>query len=462
VCLVIVLWKLHVRKMDRALVSPTTGLPMPGPNPGFLGLSGLFALLTVGTKKIVADQSKFGPVARVFIGPYPVVFVSGFGAYQELLTKSKSFQRGVFYRAVESFAQGALFTVEGSVWKKHRLAMSPFFQAGRIKAFSNAMVSIVDEELNSVPRDKIFFLQDLTHSITSRVLIKMMFKFDTSNIPPGVNTNKEEIVKVFGPWLGHAIVAGVVMPPLARWNIVKSYMAKQFRPFMEVITSLKTDSGDGNLWLELANPNPTSGLCKFTWEEFKTESVGLLQAGFDTTSNTLCWILWAIAKHPHVKDKLKQELNSVLGNRPPTVDDLAQLQYLDKVVFEALRRFGTADALNREAIVNDTIQGYTIPKGTQVFICPSYTVRHAFDRPLEFDPDRFTDENMAQFSKLVMNSFGSGPHECIGKHLALMELRLITARLVQIDSLQIDTAEPPVQVHSPINTPTKLDARRTA
>jgi len=242
-------------------------------------------------------------------------------------------------------------------------------------------------------------------------------------------------------------------------GLLSRYSNYKLKNFQEIIADIKTqkDKEDRNLWYEVSNPEVPDAL-KFSWEEFYTEAIGLLIAGFETTSNALCWILWSLETNPGVKEKLKDELKRVVGNRLPTVDDLPNLPYLESVVLESLRYHGTINASNREAMVDETLGGFNIPKGTQLFVSPRITVKNAFENPQEYDPERFTKENMKEFSRLVLNGFGAGPHACIGKNLALLELRLVTAVLVLRDVLKIDPSVPPSSPHFPMNSPSKLDA----
>jgi len=131
---------------------------------------------------------------------------------------------------------------------------------------------------------------------------------------------------------------------------------------------VKTTTHPNNLWEKLRKKTAEDNL--FTWDEFKSESIGFLIAGFETTSNSLCWILWALAKHPEVKEKLKRELKEVLGDKKPTAMDLPRLPYLDKVIHEAFRMYGSVNLINRATAKDERIEGFSIPSGTQIFMCP--------------------------------------------------------------------------------------------
>ena len=153
-----------------------------------------------------------------------------------------------------------------------------------------------------------------------------------------------------------------------------------------------------------------------------------------TTSNLLTWVFHVLADHPEIEAKLLAELDTVLAGRIPTIDDLPHLPYLRLLVDEVLRLYPPAWALSsRNALEEDVILGYHIPKGSLVFVLPYIIQRDPrfWDRPDEVIPERFTEENSADRHKYAYIPFGAGPRKCIGNTFALIEAQLILATLLQ-------------------------------
>jgi cytochrome P450 len=168
-------------------------------------------------------------------------------------------------------------------------------------------------------------------------------------------------------------------------------------------------------------------------QQVRDEVMTLLFAGHETTSNLLAWTWYLLASHPEVEQRLRAELDEVLGGRLPTVEDLANLPYGYRVLEETLRLYPPAWSLARKALVDDDIGGYVLPASTIILMSPYVTHRHPafWEEPERFDPDRFTPERVAVRSRYAYFPFGGGPRQCIGNTFALMEAHLILATVAQ-------------------------------
>jgi cytochrome P450 len=129
----------------------------------------------------------------------------------------------------------------------------------------------------------------------------------------------------------------------------------------------------------------------------------------------------------------------VLGDRPPDYADLVNLPYTRMVIDEAMRLYPPAWGFSREAISDDEVGGFRVPRGWLVFVIPYVLHRlPAFwDNPDAFDPERFTPERIAARPKFTYLPFGAGPRQCIGNQFALIEAHLVVATLAQRYRLQL-------------------------
>jgi cytochrome P450 len=159
----------------------------------------------------------------------------------------------------------------------------------------------------------------------------------------------------------------------------------------------------------------------------RDELVTLLLAGHETTASTLSWAFHLLDRHPAVAERLHAEAVEVLGDRLPTAEDMRRLPYTGRVVQEVMRLYPPVWILTRQAQQADVVAGYAVPAGADVMVCPYALHRHPkhWDRPDEFDPDRFLPENSAGRPTYAYLPFGAGPRFCVGNTLGLMEAAFV-------------------------------------
>lgn len=172
---------------------------------------------------------------------------------------------------------------------------------------------------------------------------------------------------------------------------------------------------------------------RMTKKQIRDELLTIFVAGYETTSITLAWSGYYLAGQPEIQQKVRAEVDHVLAGRVPTFADLPQLTYTRRVLQEALRLRSPAWFFARQTAEDDVIDGRFIPAGSLVMPLLYSTHRHpaVWDRPEQFDPDRFTPERTAARHRFAWTPFGAGQHMCIGREFALMEGQMALALLLQ-------------------------------
>jgi cytochrome P450 len=141
---------------------------------------------------------------------------------------------------------------------------------------------------------------------------------------------------------------------------------------------------------------------------------------------------------PDCERKLQIEVDSMLGGRLPSFEDIPRLEYTGRVVKEAMRIFPPIWGIARHSLGEFCAGGYRIPAGCEVLIS-QWVMHHSsryFEDPLRFNPDRWTDEFTANLPKFVYLPFSAGPRNCIGSGFAMMESVLILATMTQAISMR--------------------------
>ena len=181
-----------------------------------------------------------------------------------------------------------------------------------------------------------------------------------------------------------------------------------------------------------------------TDEQLRVEVTTFLLAGQETTSLALTWTFYLLSQHPAIRERLEAELNGALGGREPAYEDLPNLPFTRRVIDEAMRLYPPAWGFSRQALGDDELGGYRLPRGWLAFLMPYVLHRHPayWPDPDRFDPDRFLPERSADRPKFAYLPFGAGPRQCIGNQFALLEAHLSVATLAQTYRLHLVPGHP--------------------
>ncbi|KAJ0080522.1 hypothetical protein Patl1_24370 [Pistacia atlantica] len=201
-------------------------------------------------------------------------------------------------------------------------------------------------------------------------------------------------------------------------------------------------------------------------KQLRDDLMTMLIAGHETSAAVLTWTFYLLSKEPAVVSKLQDEVDSVLGDRFPTIEDMKKLKYTNRVINESLRLYPQPPVLIRRSLENDTLGKYPIKRsyihnlmqyycffarGEDIFISLWNLHRspHLWDDADKFNPERWPldgpnpNETNQNFRYLP---FGGGPRKCIGDMFASFETVVAVAMLVRRFNFQIALGAPAVKM----------------
>lgn len=177
-------------------------------------------------------------------------------------------------------------------------------------------------------------------------------------------------------------------------------------------------------------------------DEILAHVLAMFGETFETSANALLFVLYELALHPHVQDRIYNEIIEMYEHKEEeiTYSKLQNLTYLDMVINEAYRLHPIAPGLSRMCVSDCNIEGIQIKKNMSVRLMTSTLYRDSdyFPRPEMFNPERFSPEAKQSRHPFTFLPFGQGPRQCPGQKLAMSEVKLAIIAVVKEFSLEVN------------------------
>ncbi|MBL9047982.1 MAG: cytochrome P450, partial [Tabrizicola sp.] len=227
--------------------------------------------------------------------------------------------------------------------------------------------------------------------------------------------------------------------PLPRWfpRLHRQATLASAKVIRGLITELTADRAAaiaaGTAPMDLATkimttPDPVTG-APFGTEEMVDQVAIFFLAGHETSASALGWALYLLATHPDAQERVAEE---AAGLRPE-FGTVGSLRFTRDVFREALRLYPPVPMMVRQNRMAEDFRGRMAKPGAQVVISPWHLHRHEriWERPDEFDPDRWATEAAGEASRKGFLPFSRGPRVCPGAGFAMLEGTLMLAHLVR-------------------------------
>jgi cytochrome P450 len=315
-------------------------------------------------------------------------------------------------------------------WLWRRRLMQPAFHRQVLAHFRDIMVSeatrMVGEWSESIDLEKAM------KTLTMRIIGKTMFSFEfTDEIDTLANA-----YDVWGKFIFLWASLGVY-PPSWLPVPVNLRTRRGIENRVEILNSIvmaryESQQPHNDLLDMLLSAKLEEGH-QFTAEQLIHELDGIVFAGHDTTAMTLTWIFYHLSRDPQIEAKLRAEIEQVLGDRLPTLDDLEHMPYTEMVIQEALRLYPPVYVTVRENLEEDSWQDYTLPPHTSVLMnmFGLHRLPSLWQYPDEFNPENFSSDHVEKRHRFAFQPFISGPRKCMGDSFAMMEMQLLIPTILQ-------------------------------
>lgn len=408
----------------------------------------------------LALHTRYGDIVRLPMFPHPLYLVRHPDAVQHILRdQAQRYRKGDRFKSIATVQGQGLLTSEGNFWRQQRRLMQPVFRQRHVNGFHEVVCEeaqlLVDGWRRAAQSGEPVNLTAWLHRLAFRVVGRALLGLQPADLDPLAR----DIESIATPLLQRLASGRAPRAKVLTW-VQTWFPTRRTRRFRRALRAyhdiaqhivdrrrqtMSSDPTADTDWLSrlIRVQDAETGL---TPKQLRDEIITFIGAGVETSATALSWVWYLLAQHPAVTQCLQAEIDDRLGGRTPSLSDMGALPYSRMILDETMRLYPPSAILPRQSNAVDHLGAYTISKHAVVLMSQYVTHRHPdfWPDPERFDPERFTPARAAKQHRFAYFPFGAGPRVCIGKPLALLEMRLTLVTIAQTYRLQL-IPECPVQ-----------------
>ena len=403
----------------------------------------------------------YGNIAHYRFMGTPIVFVNDADYIREILvTQAVSFVKERTVRRMKILLGEGLITSDEPFHMRQRRIAAPAFHRQRIAAYASQIVDSATAAANRIVPGQPFDIAAASMELSLEIVARTLFNVPVDAAIRSINDDVNSIMSIYNFIVAFPRIERFLhlpIPKIAQFRRAKirldSVVDRLIREHRAAMA--RGDADDGSLLTMLLSShievldsagNPTGQTESMSDTQVRDEVLTIFLAGYETVANGLTWTWYLLSQNPEAEAKLHAELDTVLGNRLPTLADYPNLRYTEQVFAESMRLYPPAWAMGRMSTKPITLGPWRIPPGAHFFFSQymmSRTPEH-YPNPHHVDPGRFTPEARAARHKFAYFPFGGGSRQCIGESFAWMEGVLSIATLAQRWRFRYADPRPPI------------------
>ena len=387
---------------------------------------------------------EFGDTFRFYLGGIKeaIVTIDPAVIQHVLKTNAENYKKSdIQVKRMGHFLGKGLLTTHGEAWRTQRRLIQKGFDRKQLEALSAIMQDSLtdslrqfDSQIHNGPVDIYPHLMKMTFAMVARSLFGANLKDeDIDLISHTISTVQEFIVRqTLQPYLNPWFAA------TGELRKHEEMRATADNVLLEYIRMRRHEEPGADLLQTLMDARYADGE-GMPDSLILSESMQLLVAGHETSSNALSWLLYLLSTHPDTLERVRNEFDEILNGEPLNYTAVSKFAFTTQVINEALRLYPPFWMIDREAVADDRVGDTVIPAGSTVIVYV-YGAHHApryWTNPETFDPERFTKENSAAQPPFTHLPFGGGPRGCIGGNYAMLQILMILGTLLSKYDLEL-------------------------
>ena len=419
--------------MDSTQTLPQTAPLVPGQP-----LVGNALQLTRNRLAFLQTTAALAPVVRFRMFNLELYHLSDAeGAQHILVDNARNYVKGPLFDPMRSLVGNGLFLSDGDFWLRQRRMMQPAFHHRRLDALVAGMAAETQVSLEGWARSAAagqpVNMAGETALLAMRVVTRALFSTTLAGAESSLAAATTVIIDEIASRFDMPFYPPLSVPTprnLRTRAALREIDQAVFAIIEQRRASSETKDDLMAMLMEARDEQDGRGM---TDRQLRDEVLIMFAAGHETTATAMAWAMLEIQRNPAIFQRLRAEVDEVLGGRTPTAADLPRLVYTRMVVEEALRLYPPVFVTNRQSVNDDEVCRYRIPAGTVLSVSPYAVQRDPryWDQPETFDPEHFSAQAAAKRPRFAYFPFGAGPRQCIGKDFALYEAAVVLAMTVQ-------------------------------
>lgn len=434
------------------------------PGPRGLPLVGSAHRLRPQTLHLTAERwaEEYGSLYRFDMGGRRIVVIGDADVLTEVLReRPDGFRRWrEILEITEEMGDVGVFAAEGDDWRRMRRLAVTALNGNHLQRYFRIVATCTERlhrRLLAAARDGGGFdIGRALSSFTVDVTSALAFGHDLNTLEHGDGGLQEHLHRVF-----HVTNRRIFMP-VRYWRHFKLPLDRAFdRSIVEIegaVTSFMDETrkriaarpelreSPENFLESMIAAQETEGA--FSDGEIRGNVNTLLLAGEDTTSHSMAWTIWWLARRPDIQAKWATEARDVLGEEPfpAEYDTVDGLRYGEGVLRESMRLTPVVPVSGVEPLADAQVAGVEIPVGTRLLLLHRLAGLGAVARPEEFRPERWLedDDELEVPDQKAFLTFGAGPRFCPGRNLAFLEAKTALGMIARNFEIDLEPSAGPV------------------